>query len=71
MKLTDVFSIAVVVALAAGTSLAQTIHLPSGKEIREPVPGHPQRLNNLPMSMATSPDGRFVVTVNAGYGSAE
>ena len=31
----------------------------------------PQRLNSLPMSMAVSPDGRYVVTVNAGYGTFE
>ena len=37
----------------------------------EPVPGNPQRLNSLPMSMAISPDGRYVVTVNAGYGTYE
>jgi DNA-binding beta-propeller fold protein YncE len=37
----------------------------------EPVPGGPQRLNSLPMSMAISPDGRYVVTVNAGYGTYE
>ncbi len=38
---------------------------------RRPVPGEPQRLNSLPMSMAVSPDGRWVVTVNAGYGTWE
>ncbi len=36
-----------------------------------PVPGRPQRLNSLPMSMAVSPDARYVVTVNAGYGTFE
>jgi len=28
-------------------------------------------LNSLPMSMAVSPDGRYMVTVNAGYGTFE
>lgn len=37
----------------------------------EPVQGNPQRINNEPISMAISPDGRYVVTVNAGYGSYE
>jgi len=37
----------------------------------EPVPGEPQRLNSEPVSMAISPDGRFVVTVNAGYATYE
>ena len=35
------------------------------------MPGQPQRLNSLPMTMAVSPDGRYVVTVNAGYGTYE
>ena len=34
-------------------------------------PGNPQRLNSLPVSMAISPDGRYVVTVNAGLGTYE
>ncbi len=50
---------------------AQSIDLPTSKEIARPVPGGPQRLNSLPMSMAVSPDGRYVVTVNAGYGTYE
>jgi DNA-binding beta-propeller fold protein YncE len=49
----------------------QAIDLPTSKEIVRPVPGSPQRLNSLPMSMAVSPDGRYVVTVNAGYGTFE
>jgi DNA-binding beta-propeller fold protein YncE len=60
-----------VVLLAAMPIAAQTINLPSSKQLVEPVPGHPQRLNSLPMSMAVSPDGRYVVTVNAGYGTYE
>ncbi|MGB7265728.1 MAG: bifunctional YncE family protein/alkaline phosphatase family protein [Terracidiphilus sp.] len=50
---------------------AQTIDLPSSKELIGEAPGHPQRLNSLPMSMAVSPDGHYVVTVNAGYGTYE
>ena len=48
-----------------------TIDLPSSKQILGVVPGGPQKLSSLPVSMAVSPDGRWVVTVNAGYGSAE
>jgi DNA-binding beta-propeller fold protein YncE len=67
------------VVLAAGQALGQTdgqaggqaIDLPTSKQILRPVPGGPQRLNSLPMSMAISPDGRYVVTVNAGYGTYE
>jgi DNA-binding beta-propeller fold protein YncE len=50
---------------------AQTIDLPSSKQLIGEIPGHPQRLNSLPMSMAVSPGGRYVVTVNAGYGTFE
>jgi DNA-binding beta-propeller fold protein YncE len=63
----------------AGLSLAQApaqnadqrIDLPTSKQLIGEIPGHPQRINSLPMSMATSPDGRYVVTVNAGYGTVE
>jgi len=54
-----------------GQAVGPAINLPTGKEIVRPVPGNPQRLNSLPMSMAVSPDGRYVVTVNAGYGTFE
>jgi DNA-binding beta-propeller fold protein YncE len=50
---------------------AQTVDLPTSKQLIGEIPGHPQRLNSLPMSMAVSPDGRYVVTVNAGYGTFE
>src|SRR5277367_1061365 len=58
-------------ALGCGLALGQAIDLPTSKQIVRPVPGGPQRLNSLPMSMAVSPDGRYVVTVNAGYGTFE
>src|SRR5271163_2339672 len=51
--------------------LAQTVDLPTSKQLIGRIPGHPRRLNSLPMSMAVSPDGRFLVTVNAGYGTFE
>jgi DNA-binding beta-propeller fold protein YncE len=47
------------------------IDLPSSKQLIGEAPGHPQRINSLPISMAASPDGRYVVTVNAGYGTFE
>jgi YVTN family beta-propeller protein len=60
-------------ALIFGTGIlaAQTIDLPSSKQLIGEIPGHPQRLNSLPISMAVSPDGRYVVTVNAGFGVFE
>ncbi|MGO8756646.1 MAG: SMP-30/gluconolactonase/LRE family protein [Terracidiphilus sp.] len=50
---------------------AQAIDLPSSKQLIGETPGHPQRTNSLPISMAVSPDGRYVVTLNAGYGTVE
>ncbi len=55
----------------SAAAFGQAIDLPTSKQIVRPVPGGPQRLNSLPMSMAVSPDGRYVVTVNAGYGTFE
>jgi DNA-binding beta-propeller fold protein YncE len=60
-----------VLSLAAGPLAAQTHDLPTSKQWMRPIPGQPQRLNSLPMTMAVSPDGRYVVTVNAGYGTYE
>ncbi len=59
------------VSFAAAPGFGQAIDLPTSKQIVRPVPGDPQRLNSLPMSMAVSADGRYVVTVNAGYGTYE
>jgi hypothetical protein len=56
---------------AQTASATRTIPLPSSKMLIEPVPGSPQKTNSLPMSMAISPDGRYVAVVNAGYGTAE
>jgi DNA-binding beta-propeller fold protein YncE len=56
--------------LAQGTGPV-VVDLPSSKQIVGVVPGSPQRLNSLPVSMAVSPDGRYVVTVNAGFGTFE
>ena len=56
---------------AQSASSGQSIDLPTSKQLIEEIPGHPQRLNSLPISMAVSPDKRYVVTVNAGYGTFE
>ncbi|MGA8530058.1 MAG: phosphoesterase, partial [Acidobacteriaceae bacterium] len=61
-------------ALACWTAMlcsAQTIHLPTSKEILGSVPGNPQRLNSLPLSAAWSPDHRYLALVNAGFGTVE
>jgi YVTN family beta-propeller protein len=58
------------VAYGQGTAKA-VVDLPSSKQIVGRAPGSPQRVNSEPVSMAVSPDGRYVVTVNAGYGTFE
>ena len=57
--------------LLCSACAAQTIPLPTSKQIVAPVPGSPQRLNSLPMMMAWSPDHRYLAMVNAGYGTVE
>jgi sugar lactone lactonase YvrE len=49
---------------------AQTIHLPSSKQLELPLPGDPSKTNSLPMSLEISPDGRYAATLNAGFGTA-
>jgi len=50
---------------------AQSVNLPTGAQLSEPVAGSPTRLNSLPMGLAWSPDHRYLALVNAGYGTAE
>ncbi len=57
--------------VAAPLVSAQSIDLPTSKQLLPGVPGHPERLNSLPVSMAVSPDQRYVVTLNDGYGTFE
>ena len=61
----------VLLCLTMGYCSAQTVHLPSSKEIIGPVPGEPQALNSLPMAAAWSPDHRYLALVNAGFGTFE
>jgi DNA-binding beta-propeller fold protein YncE len=71
--MTREISAMVCAGLMAGSVLvaAQTVDLPTSKQLIGEAPGHPQRINGLPLSMAVSPDGRYVVTVNAGFGTFE
>ncbi len=57
--------------MAAAHEPLGPIVLPTSKQLAEPVPGAPQRLNSLPMTAAISPDGRYLAVVNAGYGTFE
>jgi DNA-binding beta-propeller fold protein YncE len=72
MRIGALFTVAGVSLLCGPHILAaQSIDLPTSKQLMEPVPGNPQRLNSLPVSMAVSPGGRYVVTVNIGFGTFE
>jgi DNA-binding beta-propeller fold protein YncE len=50
---------------------AQTIDLPTSKQLIGQAPGDPKRVNSLPATLAVSPDGRWVVSLNEGYGTYE
>jgi DNA-binding beta-propeller fold protein YncE len=63
------FLLAAVGVLAQGGA-DKRLDLPSSKQLGT-VPGVPQRTNSMPAVMAVSPDGRYVVTVNSGYGTWE
>jgi len=52
-------------------STATALNLPSSKQLFAPAPGDPRRVNSLPSSLAVSPDGRWVVSLNDGYGTFE
>jgi DNA-binding beta-propeller fold protein YncE len=72
MKIRAAVSLFAGVVVVTCTGLvAQSINLPTSKQLIGEAPGHPQRLNSLPVSMAVSPDRRYVVTVNDGYGIFE
>jgi DNA-binding beta-propeller fold protein YncE len=75
MRLKAIALLCAVLAAAPLSLLAQTtatfVDLPSSKQLLGKAPGDPQRLNSLPVTMAISPDGRYVVTVNDGYGTFE
>ena len=73
LKVSALFStaIAAVPLVLPAQSTSSFVDLPSSKQLIGKAPGDPQRLNSLPVSMAISPDGRYVVTVNDGYGTFE
>jgi DNA-binding beta-propeller fold protein YncE len=63
-----------VFVFSAASALADTgsvVDLPTGKSLLLPAPGEPRRINSLPMALAASPDGRWVVSLNAGFGTFE
>jgi hypothetical protein len=49
----------------------EEIPLPTSKTLLEPVLGKPQQTNSLPVTVALSPDGKYLALLNNGFGSAE
>jgi DNA-binding beta-propeller fold protein YncE len=58
-------------SVGAQRGSGQALDLPTSKQLIAPIPGNPQRTNSLPMSLAVSPDHRWVVSLNAGFGTYE
>ncbi len=56
---------------SVATGSGGVVDLPTSKVLMVPAPGGPRKVNSLPLSLAVSPDGRWVVSLNAGYGVAE
>jgi DNA-binding beta-propeller fold protein YncE len=55
---------------AAPNPAMAPIALPSSKQLLPPVPGAPRPTNSFPGAAAVSPDGRFVVLLDSGFGTA-
>src|SRR3954467_8806260 len=56
---------------AIPSSTTRQIQLPSSKSITVPARGWIGDVNNFPATIAISPDHRYAVTLNDGYGSQE
>jgi len=66
-----VFAVGVPHTVVAQQESAKGLDLPTSKQLMVPAPGDPRRVNSLPLSLASSPDGQWVVSLNAGYGTYE
>jgi DNA-binding beta-propeller fold protein YncE len=66
-----ILTVALAFISVRGVWAQQTIDLSTSKQLVGDAPGAPRRLNSLPMTLAVSPDGRWVVSLNAGYGTFE
>src|SRR3954466_13615379 len=72
------FRCALTCLLAGAVALGQsadadrsTIMLPTSKMLSTPSPGHIASTNNFPVTMVLSPDSRYAVLLNDGYGTQE
>ncbi len=64
-------SFAALRARIATTIVAPEQKLPTGKKLAAAIPGRPQQLNSFPANLVLSPDGKYAVALNGGYGTAE
>lgn len=64
-------SVAASLLLPAAFAQQSAVNLPSGKKVMVPAVGSPAQVNSLPLSLAVSPDGKYVASINAGYGTFE
>jgi len=72
VKTTSTILTAFLLAAPAAMCAERTVqNLSTSKQLLQPVPGGPVRLNSLPMGVATSPDGHYLAILNAGYGTYE
>src|SRR5579884_3770497 len=67
----------VLIAVALGLNIAADqvkktlINLPTSKLLIAPAPGDPQPTNNFPTSIRLTPDGRYAVMLEMGYGTMD
>jgi DNA-binding beta-propeller fold protein YncE len=58
-------------AFPARLPAQQVVNLSTSKQLMVPAPGDPRRVNSLPMTLAVSPDGQWIASLNAGFGTWE
>ena len=49
----------------------KSIFLPSSKVLLDPAPGRPASTNSLPTTVVISPDGKYLVALDDGFGTKE
>ena len=49
----------------------KSIFLPSSKVLLDPAPGRPAPTNSLPTAVLITPDGKYLVALDAGFGTKE
>ncbi len=70
-KLIAVLCFLCFVCVCVDAQQKRELPLPSSKVLLTPAPGAPQRTNSLPVTIAVSPDQKYIAILNNGYGRAE